>query len=148
MQLFIKFLCFVHFVGAGVAAKIKYFGYGSNMNIKVLNDRIFGDAIHLHRGILQNHVLTFNVPGIPMIEPSFASIAPSTGNEVHGLVVSMDERSFFTLCASEGVPLAYSLRIVDVTTYETNEKIQAFTLQGTRKSPSVAPSKRYLDILR
>ena len=34
------------------------------MNIKILSDRIFGDAMHLHRGILRTpppQVLTFNV---------------------------------------------------------------------------------------
>merc|ERR1719162_379837 len=78
--------------------------------------------------ILPFHKLVFNVPGMPFVEPSFASVEPTSsgynkndkndffpdnGNEtdsvVHGILYKLSEQDFLKVCQSEGVPFSYRL---------------------------------------
>ena len=132
--------------------RILYFAYGSNMNKSVLSDkRKIAIRSILGPAILKNYRLAFNVIGIPLIEPSFASVAKAQGSEVHGLLVSLDLIEFLKLSYSEGVPVAYQPIYVQVLRYDSNDLMAAITFaSGPFNLPidqEVMPSKRYRNLL-
>ena len=76
--------------------------------------------------VLPAHVLRFNIPGVPLVEPSSASVEPvdnimekkgkddvetiiKSGRLVHGVLYKLTEDDFARVCSTEGVPFAYSL---------------------------------------
>ena len=76
--------------------------------------------------VLPAHVLRFNIPGVPLVEPSSASVEPvdnimekkdkddvetiiESGQLVHGVLYKLTEDDFARVCSTEGVPFAYSL---------------------------------------
>jgi len=81
--------------------------------------------------ILPDHRLAFNVPGTALVEPSWASVEPTTigSNEsdttaatttsstVHGVLYKLSEEDFEAVCRSEGVPFAYRLHRCRVVPY-------------------------------
>ena len=97
--------------------------------------------------VLPGHVLRFNIPGIPGIEPSSASVEPvdkksgsiltnedddddamllldAIENEehvVHGVLYKLSEDDFATICRTEGVPFAYSLHRCRVIPYVNDD---------------------------
>eukprot|EP01041_Mallomonas_annulata_P003331 gene3331-6592_t len=134
--------------------KINYFAYGSNMKSSVLEEkRKIKVQEWVGPSVLHHHKLVFNVPGLPFIEPSFASIEPFQNHEVHGLLVSIDFQSFMRLSASEGVPLSYQFYPVEVTPYASNTTTLAVTFRAMlspTRIPSaieVLPSKAYLNLI-
>lgn len=93
--------------------------------------------------LLPYHELRFNIPGIPGIEPSSASVEPipvtarnrhdeDNGNKieqistetpaVHGVLYTLDERDFAAVCRTEGVPLVYTLHRCRVLPYAGDGK--------------------------
>lgn len=95
--------------------------------------------------VLPGHILRFNIPGIPVIEPSSASVEPvatkkqsgsiptedearllldAIENEehvVHGVLYKLSEDDFATICQTEGVPFAYSLHRCRVIPYVNDD---------------------------
>ena len=98
--------------------------------------------------VLPGHVLRFNIPGIPGVEPSSASVEPvakksgsiltndddddddamllldAIENEehvVHGVLYKLSEDDFATICRTEGVPFAYSLHRCRVIPYVNDD---------------------------
>lgn len=55
-----------------------YFAFGSNMAISTMTKLRNINPISSMAAILPNHTLRFNIPGIPYIEPSYASVEPSS----------------------------------------------------------------------
>lgn len=131
---------------------VNYFAYGSNMNTKILQMRRgINVRTNLGGGILHGHKLSFNVKGIPFVEPSFASVEPSVQHNVHGLVVDIDTFDLFKLYASEGVPLVYQPYKVNVAMYDTNINVTCITLRvvkGFSYKREHPPSRRYLDLIK
>jgi hypothetical protein len=82
--------------------------------------------------ILPNHTLRFNIPGIPYIEPSYASVEPTSSQDkvgvneegtcVHGVLYVLTPNDFATICQTEGVPFIYSLHRCYVVPYVGNGK--------------------------
>jgi thiol:disulfide interchange protein len=75
--------------------------------------------------ILPNHTLRFNIPGIPYIEPSYASVEPTSSSQetnVHGVLYALTPKDFETICQTEGVPFIYSLHRCLVVPYVGNGK--------------------------
>jgi hypothetical protein len=76
--------------------------------------------------ILPNHTLRFNIPGIPYIEPSYASVEPTSSSSqetnVHGVLYVLTPKDFATICQTEGVPFIYSLHRCLVVPYVGNGK--------------------------
>jgi len=76
--------------------------------------------------ILPNHTLRFNIPGIPYIEPSYASVEPTSSSSqetnVHGVLYVLTPNDFATICQTEGVPFIYSLHRCLVVPYVGNGK--------------------------
>jgi hypothetical protein len=58
-----------------------YFAYGSNLNSDVFEGRRGVTPLDVRVGVLEGYRLAFNMPGVPLLEPSFASVEPSEGDE-------------------------------------------------------------------
>jgi len=123
--------------------------------------------------ILPKHRLTFNVPGTPLLEPSWAAVEPTSEQEfVHGVLYKLSEEDFSTICNTEGVPIAYRLHRCRVLPYRGNDDnaghlalqntlknktmntmgVAAFTLRAGREewrsnSSIIKPSRSYLNVL-
>ena len=101
------------------ALEFKYFAIGSNMytgTMTALREIKYLDAT---AGILPGYKLRFNLPGTPLIEPSWASVQPSSDprDYVHGVLYSLTPSDFARLSISEGVPFGYRWQECRVTPY-------------------------------
>ena len=96
-----------------------YFAFGSNMCTSTMINLRGIQPISSTAAVLPKHRLRFNIPGVPFIEPSSASVEPTNNDEevVHGVLYKLSEEDFGTICSSEGVPFAYSLHRCRVMTY-------------------------------
>ena len=82
--------------------KIFYFGYGSNICASKLRARKMGPE-HCPNSFpakLKDFNIAFTLPGLYLIEPSFASIVPKQGSCVYGLVIEMAVKSWLKPRAS------------------------------------------------
>jgi len=124
------------------------------------------DPISSAAAILPNHTLRFNIPGIPYIEPSYASVEPTTSSSsldgvgggvnnidneetnVHGVLYVLTPEDFATICQTEGVPFIYSLHRCLVVPYIGNGKtagmdtlLQTTTTTTTTNADSTAMTR-------
>ena len=137
---------------------VSYFAFGSNMNLDVIQGRRGIRSTNHRAAILKDHELRFSLLGFNPFEPSFASIEPCKGKEVHGVLMDMPIDDFFKLCASEGVPLAYHIYPISVQPYSTKQstaahkdqlQTAALSFKAVIASPlQVPPSKRYMRLLQ
>ena len=101
-----------------------YFAFGSNMAYSTMTDLRGVRPLNSSAAVLPGHVLRFNVPGLPLVEPSSASVEPVAGAgggaggapsaadadaAVHGVLYELSESDFGTICRTEGVPFVYAL---------------------------------------
>lgn len=98
-----------------------YFAFGSNMCLSTMKSLRNIDPIAAIPAILPSHELMFNVPGVQFVEPSWASVEPTTTNDdnnnnenetknvVHGVLYKLTPSDFVSMCSTEGVPFAYTL---------------------------------------
>uniref|UniRef100_A0A7S3SXV2 gamma-glutamylcyclotransferase n=1 Tax=Strombidinopsis acuminata TaxID=141414 RepID=A0A7S3SXV2_9SPIT len=144
---------------------VEYFAIGSNMKEEVMTKRRRITPVAPARpAVAPNHELTFDVPGLSVLEPAFAAIKPNEGRECHGVLYTLTPADWLRLLASEGVPLAYRPVPLTVECYD-GRRVEAMSLgvgagiptaqfRGTRKGvDDVAeiqprPSQRYLNLLR
>jgi len=150
-----------------------YFAFGSNVHRSVFSERRDIKPLALARGRVVDYRLAFNLRGFSEVEPSFASIEPALGEEVHGMVYLLSPVDWLRLCASEGAGLTYAVENVRVELYrpeglrfgkrqgtleETSDGrllIEARTLR-TRPGPwrvdqradEPKPSERYLNLIK
>ena len=131
------------------------FAYGSNMSPKVLSGRRKIHPIESTPGILEGWQLTFDLRGIPAVEPCFGNIKENGECEVHGILHRMTGSEFRQLLASEGGagvdPNGYIPHEVSVKAYD-GRTISAYALVVHQTSPMVLlhhtlPSARYVSLL-
>ncbi|KAK9768765.1 hypothetical protein K7432_000367 [Basidiobolus ranarum] len=150
-----------------------YLAYGANMSKDVLTGRRQVKPIRSVPVRVPGYYLAFDLPGMPYIEPGFASIRsfpsdpedssetrffPVTRNKresapvVHGVAHLITAEDFRQVQLTEGgggsTEYGYQVKIVECESY-TKEKINAHTLMSHDHCirPSL-PSLRYLTILR
>ena len=104
-------------------ATYNYFAYGSNMCSSTMINLRTLSPLASTAAVLPAHTLRFNIPGVPLVEPSSASVEPTDGMDeimdvgtliskgelVHGVLYKLTEEDFASVCSTEGVPFAYSL---------------------------------------
>ena len=137
------------------SATVKYFAYGSNC---------FAETLRLRTGVASNELLgprpkpamlrgyrlSFSLPGIPLVEPSFATVVPSPRDLVWGCLYELPSDGLWRrLCLTEGVPLVYEALPCSVVTADGDEIGGCFTLYAPPRccfplGLEVAPSQRYL----
>lgn len=123
----------------GPAAKKKrrreynYFAYGSNMASATMTDLRGLNPVARTAAVLPGHRLRFNVPGTPLVEPSWASVELEPAEdaaqerdgdycspEVHGVLYRLTEDDFSSVLRSEGVPFGYTVHRCRVVPYRGN----------------------------
>ena len=162
-------------LGQNTAPKTKYYNYfafGSNMASATMTALRQLDPVASSAAVLPGHRLAFNVPGTPLIEPSWASVEPvkSQGDVpsevVHGVLYKLTQDDFESVCRTEGVPFGYRLHRCKVIPYNGNNDcagqealastssklVPAFTLRAGRKmwrqsTVDIPPSKAYMNVL-
>ncbi len=122
-----------------------YFAYGSNMSPQYLS-RIRAIEIQASEvGVLYDYRVSFNLSGIPVLEPSFANLAPKPGALAYGIVHKIDQEDISRLKNTEGS--VYVWKLVPITV-ASEEIVMAWTLVAPPSlSHDVTPSRRYLTIL-
>ncbi|MCX4243099.1 gamma-glutamylcyclotransferase family protein [Paraliomyxa miuraensis] len=125
------------------------FAYGSNLHPEVRERRRGLLPSAVVPAVLSDWRLSFELPGLPLVEPAMASIVPAPGHEVHGLLLRFSPEQLATLERSEGGGLFYETVQVHARSY-AGERIRAVAFKA-RPELVVAerpPSRRYLALIR
>lgn len=143
----------------------RYFAYGSNMCLDTMTDIRGLNPIASSPAILRNYELVFDIPGIPFVEPCWASVQKSStsNSAVHGIVYDLSPDDFVAVCRTEGVPFAYQIERCKVQKYASHEDlrqssnisdrqihVEAYTLVRSiliRSEIGKAPSQSYLNVM-
>ena len=132
------------------------FAYGANMHPNALTRRRKIQPLESIPGVLEGWQLTFNLRGIPGVEPCFGNIKENPDSEIHGVLHKLTNKDFKRLLATEagsGIdPNGYVPYKVNVHAYD-DRIIEAYALVVRQNSPSILtqhtlPSARYLGLLR
>lgn len=127
------------------------FGYGSNMSPTFLKDKKGIKVLEFYPCVLQDWRLAFPKRGIPFVEPSFASILPSEGDVVHGVVTRICAEDSAKLDKAEGGDSFYQRRELRVCTYSGRELLgEAYTMRDDQLEQELLEepcSLRYKNVL-
>mmetsp|Transcript_37348 Transcript_37348/g.67165 ORF Transcript_37348/g.67165 Transcript_37348/m.67165 type:complete len:313 (-) Transcript_37348:127-1065(-) len=148
---------------------IYYFGFGSNMSRKKLENRGLNNTkIEIQSmgpAFVKDYRLSFNMIGFPPIEPGMGSLEPCDSSsrallkykeqECHGALVKLDPENYEKVMRSEGVGGDSSLGeeiVVLCRPYDSPDKpVEAIALRACshlRLSFDPCPSARYMTLLR
>jgi hypothetical protein len=126
------------------------------MYLNVLSGRRKIHPIESIPGVLEGWQLTFDLRGIPAVEPCFGNIKENPDSEIHGVLHKMTAAQFKHLLATEGGggvdANGYIPYKVNVHAYD-GRIIEAYALVVRQTSPSILyhhalPSARYVGLLR
>lgn len=121
-----------------------YFGYGSNMSKKIMEDV---RNIHPKRSQstkLENYKIIMNMPGPNFVEPGFANITPCKEKSVEGVLHEITDLELKRIIASEGE----NYELVDIKVPFFKNVVTAKTLiYKTDITSDLLISKRYQRIL-
>ena len=113
-----------------------YFAYGSNINLEQMAE-ICPDATPVGPVTLDNYELLFRGGG-------FATIAPSQGSQVQGLLWEITPKSERSLDVYEGYPRFYEKQTVSVRDGQGRDlQVMAYVMTGVRSRIPTLPSKYY-----
>ena len=145
------------------ALTIPYFAYGSNVYPNTMTALRGIECVDSTAAVLSGYKLRFNLPGIPGVEPSWACVEENDQANVHGVLYKLTPQDFARVSLSEGVPLGYQWRMVDVCPYvgdedqagqtclrEQQPTTKAYTLVSNNPflpRRDIAPSKAYRDLI-
>jgi gamma-glutamylcyclotransferase (GGCT)/AIG2-like uncharacterized protein YtfP len=124
---------------------IKYFAYGSNMDMNRLSERGISPTTR-HKGVLKGWKLKFNKKASAG-DWSFANIEPSEEDVVEGLVFTINESDLKLLDKFEGSPRHYRREILIVETPTETAKCVAYIAQPEHVVEGLIPTKEYMDFL-
>jgi hypothetical protein len=129
---------------------VNYFAYGSNLSSKTFEGRRNMKPVEKTNCVLYGYELRFNVPGIPYVEPGFASVYRETkeegeGSFVHGVCYTLLKEDFEYLVKTEG---SYDVRDVELVEYDSLRIVNAKTLTHRDVvKTKLNPSRRYLGLI-
>jgi len=124
---------------------IKYFAYGSNMDMSRLSSRGV-NPITRNKGTLKDWKLKFNKKASAG-DWSFANIEPSKGDIVEGLVFEIKESDLKLLDKFEGAPRHYRREFLVVETYTETIKCITYIAQTEHVVEGLLPTKEYMEFL-
>ena len=124
---------------------IKYFAYGSNMDMTRLSNRGVNPETR-HKGTLKNWKLKFNKKASAG-DWSFANIEQSEGDSVEGLVFTIKEIDLKLLDKFEGAPKHYRREILEIETDREAIKCITYIAQPEHIMEGLLPVKEYMDFL-
>lgn len=126
---------------------MKYFAYGSNMNIKRMEQRgvtVFKRA----KACLFGYTLRFNKTTYTFGGAGHANIVENENELVQGILYEIDNKGIFNLDKYESYPVEYDRRLMSVILKNGVEKeAYVYIAQPTRTSDDLIPTKEYLSHL-
>ena len=149
-----------------------YFAYGSNVNTKTFTGTRGIVPAASYPVVLRGYRLVFNVPGLPFVEPAFASVMKVSRdvdaqkkenttnedefdvyeNETHGVAYVVTETQWKAILRSETSYVCEDVVGEVYTSYQSEKTmIEATTLTFPDVdvgSVTLLPSRRYLDLLK
>ena len=124
---------------------IKYFAYGSNMDMSRLSNRGVNPETR-HKGTLKNWKLKFNKKASAG-DWSFANIEQSEGDIVEGLVFTIKESDLKLLDKFEGAPKHYRREILEIETDKEAIRCITYIAQPEHVVEGLLPQKDYMQFL-
>lgn len=120
-----------------------YFAFGANVHPATLERRGIV-PLSEQPARLEDHRLVFDQPGLPWLEPAFASVRPCPGSHVWGVAYELTSSALARLRGFEGagyVEIGVELRV-------GAERVaaRAFATRGSQSER--LPSRRYLSVIR
>lgn len=122
----------------------RYFAYGSNLDESQLHRRCPGAAL-VTVGSLPDFRLGFTVRSAGW-NAGAADVVESPGEQVWGLVFDLTDENVEVLDRFEGYPHQYGRFIARIDTPQG--ALDAWVYTAARKQPFVAPSRRYVEIIK
>ena len=134
--------------------RTQYFCYGSNMNIKRMNDRGIKPS-SIESAILKNYKLVFNKIASGKIGESYANIVPEKGCIVEGVLYRISSEAIKILDKFEGHPKHYirsdiqvimknGNNVTAITYIATQNKVKDGLLPGQEYMAHLLAGKDYL----
>jgi hypothetical protein len=136
--------------GLGPQSTVWYFAFGSNLSPEVFEKRRRIDPIQTYPAMVKGFTLSFNLPGFPLVEPSFANLAacPHEGAcdacFVHGVMYRITHQQLQHLHASEGGPSNYQMHEVEARPYVLQHDSTMVHGLAVKASTLIAPNSRVL----
>ena len=124
---------------------MKYFAYGSNMSSEELRDWC-PSAEFAAIARLPNYRLDFTRHSRRR-RGGVADVAPSSGDEVWGVVYDIPSDELAALDRKEGVAKDAYRRLHVYVTEPSGQRVRALTYTVVHKVPAELPSERYLDLI-
>jgi hypothetical protein len=120
-----------------------YFAYGANMSTRVLERRGIRPTTS-EAARLAGYRLAFDLPGLPFVEPAFASVAVDDASIVYGVLHLVSEFDLARLDDYESS--RYVRRCFDVEGARSG-RVEATFYVNPRPVRGLRPSRRYLGVL-
>ena len=120
-----------------------YFAYGANMNRRIFVERRGMRPLSSEPAKLARHALRFAAPGIPVMEPAFATIVPSDDTEVHGVLYQLSSREFTRLGRLEATYHVAEVPVIGSRQGVTSARVYCVA----HPKAGLKPSRRYLTAL-
>ena len=123
------------------------------MNVQSLEEKKHVKILDSVPSILKDHRMAFNVGGIHHVEPFFAGLVESPGDEVHGLAFCMDMESMENLDRNEGYNPngkgygGYKKSFVKFQAYDGRVLDGYVYMNKSPPGPDGVPSSRYRGVL-
>ena len=125
-------------------APVYYFAYGANMSSDVLCRRRGLTPVRSEAAALPGHRLVFDLRGVPLLEPAFASVCLDPCATVHGVVHQLDASAMKRLDRMEAGSYRRERRTV---TGRTLGELEAEVYVNGSPRDGLRPSRRYLELL-
>jgi hypothetical protein len=123
---------------------VVYFAFGANMARDVVEGRRGLRPAWSAPARLPGHRLVFDMPGVPLLEPAFASVVPDPDASVHGVAWALTPADLRRL---DGFESARYRRVPLPIEIAGRGAAEAETYVNRRPGPARLPSRRYLELL-
>ncbi len=122
-----------------------YFAYGANMARHVIAERRGLAVVSGERARLLDHRFSFGLRGFRFVEPAFATVAPSAGDIVHGVLWTLaGDEDLAQLDRNESA--AYQ-RVEAWVEGEHLGAVRAHVYRTHAAEEGLVPSRRYRDLV-
>ena len=122
-----------------------YFAYGANMARRVFVESRGMRPLSVEPARLDGYRLTFDEPGVPLVEPGFASIEPEASGAVHGALYRIAHDDLTRLHRTESA--GYTTLELDVEGARSG-LVRAVAYQSKFRVLGLRPSRRYLGLMQ
>jgi gamma-glutamylcyclotransferase (GGCT)/AIG2-like uncharacterized protein YtfP len=125
---------------------MKYFAYGSNLNLSQMKARCPG-AKKIGIGRLHGYELCFPRKSLSRQGKGVASICEEPGAFVDGVLFQLTNSDWNRLDEYEGVPDSYTRKLVTISMNDGKEAVAETYIANTMEGSPFKPSKAYLDLI-